>query len=246
MQVMEYDESNVFAAMGVAIILAEHNKIDESYEILKSIMDACPTQLQTPSIMINLAHLNMVLENYEAAINLYRTAIEKFPKGHGDLDCELYLSKALFMNNSFDQCQKRLVSLAIRYPNDMRVKFDLAICLYEQAQAVFNRSQRRVTETKEAIANLQQSKNLMLSIMHHHDPSPYLSTSLTPQQQKETLELQSAQLFFMRNVCDQKMGDLSAYLEQADRYLEFDLMEEAKINEKEERRRMEVKLLELT
>lgn len=118
MQVLEYDESNVFAAMGIAIILAEHNKIDEAYEILKSIMEACPTQIQTPSIMINLAHLNMVLENYEAAINLYRTAIEKFPKGHGDLECELYLSKAQFMNGNYDQCQKRLKSLAIRYPFD--------------------------------------------------------------------------------------------------------------------------------
>jgi hypothetical protein len=37
MEVLKNDESNIFAAMGVAIVLAEHNKIKEALEILKAV-----------------------------------------------------------------------------------------------------------------------------------------------------------------------------------------------------------------
>ena len=84
--------------MGIACILAEFNKVEEAVEILRKLMEASPAHLQRPSISINLAHLNIVLKNYEAAINLYTNALEKFPHGHGDLEIELYLAKAYFMN----------------------------------------------------------------------------------------------------------------------------------------------------
>jgi len=132
-QVLEHDESNIFAAMGIACIFAEFNKVEEAVEILKKLKEASPAHLQRPSITINLAHLNMVLKNFESAINLYTIALEKFPNGQGDIDTELYLAKAYFMSEQFEQCQKRLKMLVHRFPKDLRVSFDLAICLYEQA-----------------------------------------------------------------------------------------------------------------
>jgi hypothetical protein len=39
----------------------------------------------------------MVLKNYEAAINLYVKALEKY-SASGDLEIELYLAKAYFKN----------------------------------------------------------------------------------------------------------------------------------------------------
>jgi tetratricopeptide (TPR) repeat protein len=104
MQVLEYDESNIFAAMGIAIVLAEHNKTEEALEILKGVKEACPSHVERPGILINLAHINIIHENYEAAINLYLKALEMFPKGKGDLETELYLSKAYYKNNQFDHC----------------------------------------------------------------------------------------------------------------------------------------------
>jgi tetratricopeptide (TPR) repeat protein len=130
-QVLEYDESNIFAAMGIACVFAEFNKVEEAVEILKKLMEASPAHMQRPSVLINLAHLKIVMKNYETAINLYTKSLEKFPAGHGDLETELYLAKAYFMNEQFEQALKRLKDLAHRYPNDLRVKFDIAICLYE-------------------------------------------------------------------------------------------------------------------
>lgn len=101
-QVLEYDESNIFAAMGIACIFAEFNKVEEAVEILKKLKEASPAHMQRPSITINLAHLNMVLKSYESAINLYTIALEKFPNGQGDIETELYLAKAYFMNEQFE------------------------------------------------------------------------------------------------------------------------------------------------
>lgn len=76
MQVLEADEQNVFATLGIANVLAEFNKVGEAIEILKGIREASPSHIQIPNVLVNLAHLNVVLENYESAINLYNKALE--------------------------------------------------------------------------------------------------------------------------------------------------------------------------
>ena len=44
-QVLEFDESNIFAAMGIACIFAEFNKVEEAVEILRKLMEASPAHL---------------------------------------------------------------------------------------------------------------------------------------------------------------------------------------------------------
>lgn len=100
--VLENDESNVFAAVGVANVLAEHGKVVDAIEILKGINEACPKSIQVPNVLVNLAHLNMANENYEAAIPLYIKALERLPPGRGDLEIELFLAKAYFANKAFE------------------------------------------------------------------------------------------------------------------------------------------------
>jgi tetratricopeptide (TPR) repeat protein len=63
--------------------------------------------------MLNLAHLNVVLENFETAMNLYQKALEKFPN---NVEIQLYLAKAYFMNKQFDICLKLLKNVAFSNP----------------------------------------------------------------------------------------------------------------------------------
>jgi tetratricopeptide (TPR) repeat protein len=198
MEVLKNDESNIFAAMGIAIILAEHNKTDEALEILKAIKEACPSHIERPSILINLAHINVVNENYESAINLYIKAIELFPRGRGDLDTELYLAKAYYKNKQYELSQKILKKLIVLYPNDMRVRFDLAICLYYHARMIFDQSYRKVSETRLAKANLQHTKNLMDFFLTKRDPLQHLPSNASAELQQAQSEL----FVEMRNNCD--------------------------------------------
>lgn len=176
--VLENDESNVFASIGIANVLAEHNKVIESVEILKAVKEACPTHIQLPNVLINLAHLNIVLDNYEAAINLYKKAIEMcVHSGSGNLDNELYLAKAYYLSRSYDQCSKILKGLASRYPSDLRVKFDLAMCLFDHANESFNKEVRPVKETEKAIAQLNHANKLMDFIRTQRDSLPFLHSN---------------------------------------------------------------------
>lgn len=110
----------------------------------------------------------MINENYDSAINLYIKAIEKFQRGRSDLDTELYLAKAYYKNKQFDDAEKRLKKLVILYPNDMRVRFDLAICLYDHAKMIFDQHFRKVSETRLAKGNLVRAKKLMDFFLSKH------------------------------------------------------------------------------
>lgn len=125
--VLENDETNAFASLGVANILAEHGKINEAMEVYKVLKETNPN---IPHPLLNQAHLNMAQESYETAANLYQKALEKFPGGR-DLETELYLAKVHFKLKAYDSCKKILMNLMVRYPHDLRLKFDLSLCLLE-------------------------------------------------------------------------------------------------------------------
>lgn len=195
-EVLESDEQNIFAALGIANILAEHNKVPEVLEILKSLKEATPSNIHTPNVMINLAHLNVVMENYESAINIYEKTIEKFGK---NLEFELYLAKAFYLAKRFEESLKLLQTLAKEHPRDLRVHYDLAMCLYESAIAAFNKDVRKVKETREAIANIQEGLRIIGFLLSIHDLTPYMP----PNPSKETHTLMAEMLTFIRKFCDE-------------------------------------------
>jgi thioredoxin-like negative regulator of GroEL len=45
MSVLEFDESNLYAAMGIACVLAEFNKVEEAVEILKKLNESTPSHI---------------------------------------------------------------------------------------------------------------------------------------------------------------------------------------------------------
>lgn len=125
MTVLEVDEANWEACLGVANVLAEHNKINEALEIYRAVKENVPNSHQA---LVNQAQLHVERKNFEAAENLYKKALELFP-GNRNLDIELYLSKVYFKKEDFDKCNKILNNLMIRYPTDIRLKLNMALCL---------------------------------------------------------------------------------------------------------------------
>ena len=69
-------------------------------------------------------------KNYDLAINLYTAAHEAQPQ---DLDISLYLAKAFFRKEDYNACKEILISLSVIYPNDPRIGYNLAYCLYKSA-----------------------------------------------------------------------------------------------------------------
>lgn len=156
MQVLEMDEANAYAALGVANVLTEHGKINESMDIYKALKENCPNMSHA---LVNLGHLSVFQQSFVNAINFYNKALELFEGGR-NLEIELYLSKAYYVQKDYFSCRKLLEKLMIRYPHDLRLRFNLAKCLTQQATDIFNKSIRKVSETKETIASLEYAKKL--------------------------------------------------------------------------------------
>ncbi len=139
--VLELDEMNTAGSLGIANVLSEYNKITESKEIYKVLQTSDTDPEILKSAMLNHAHLLMSDDQNEFAINLYQAAHDKYPD---DLQISLYLAKAHFKRKNYAECQKMTTNLLMRHPNDYRLKFNLALCLYNKANEIFSLPLRRV------------------------------------------------------------------------------------------------------
>ena len=146
--VLEYDEMNSAGSLGIGIILAEYGKNVEAKEIFKVIENSESDPTLVRHAMLNHAHLLMNDENSEFAINLYQAAHAKFPD---DTTIQMFLAKALYKRKNYDECQKITTKLLMRLPNDYRLKFNLALCLYNRANQIFSLPVRAVKLTEQTI-----------------------------------------------------------------------------------------------
>ena len=111
--VLEFDEANCFATLGVANVLAEYGKIQEPMEIYKVLKESNPSMYHP---WVNQAHLSMAQNNYEGAVNLYKKCLEKYFTGGRNLEIEMYIAKAYYKMKSYEQCRKVLLNLIQRHP----------------------------------------------------------------------------------------------------------------------------------
>ena len=72
----------------------------------------------------------------------------------------MYLAKAYYRKQEFDTCKSLLFTLITRFPQHVPLKFDLALCLYEQAEKLFQSENRKARQTREAILFIKHSLKL--------------------------------------------------------------------------------------
>lgn len=101
-------------------------------------------------------------KNYEYAINLYLALHDKHPK---DAQVSFYLAKAYFRAGQYDQCESVTRKCILRNPNEMRLKFNLALCLNNRAQKTFEMPIRKVSQTEATIKDLHSAKSLLTEIL---------------------------------------------------------------------------------
>ena len=96
--ILEIDEQNCAASLGIANILNEYGKIMESNEIYKLLANTEPNSLIGHHSVVNQGHIAMWNNNFELAVNLYKSALELKPD---NLRVSLYLSKAYFRKKDY-------------------------------------------------------------------------------------------------------------------------------------------------
>lgn len=128
--ILERDDHNCAGALGVANVLNEYGKIREANEIYKVLTYNQPNSSTGLQARINQAHVAMWDKNYDLAVNLYTSAHEAQPE---ELEISLYLAKAYFRKEDYNHCKEILINLSVSYPNDPRIGYNLAHCLYKSA-----------------------------------------------------------------------------------------------------------------
>ena len=163
--VLEIDEMNTAASLGIGVVLSEYNKVVEAKEIFKVIENSETDPSIVRHAILNHAHLLMNEENSEYALNLYQAAHDRFPD---DLDITLYLAKAHFKVKNYEKCREMTTKLLVKHPQDFRLKFNLALCLYNAAKDIFHLNHRRVKQTESAIRDLNVVKSLLTQFLALH------------------------------------------------------------------------------
>ena len=77
--------------------------------------------------------------------------LEKQPKSQ---EIAMYLAKAYYKKKDYSSCKKITVNLLVKHPEDLRLKFNLAYCLYSEANYIFELVSRTPKLTRTAIKNL--------------------------------------------------------------------------------------------
>merc|ERR1712039_76709 len=124
---LEHKKDSHYAANGIGMVFARRGKLDFARRTFQSVMQH-HAMAGDPSVFINLGHTYLLSggDNARKAIALYERAKRLRPN---DLGIRLYLAKAHFRLKEFDRCAGVLGDATQIWPDDLLLRFNLAISL---------------------------------------------------------------------------------------------------------------------
>lgn len=175
---LSLDPKNAYAAMGIAIALAEDKKdLKNALTIMIKVRDT----VKEPHVYVNLGHIYAELQQWSKAIESYETALAKegkendtvilsclgrtwLNKGRADRDLDAYQA-------SLD-CAKKALAAS---PDQIHYKFNVAFVQIQLASMIYNLSekQRSVQQLEEAAEGLEAAITALDEIAQDpHTPYP--------------------------------------------------------------------------
>ncbi len=134
---LKQDPSNIYAAVGVAIVFAERKEYATAIDLFNRIREQITaankqnkTQWDIEEPHLNLAHCYMHTKQHEKAVLLYEMCSSKF---HHNKDAAhlLYLAHAYFKNEQYEHCFRTLNKALFLSPQLLDSWYGMAVCLKE-------------------------------------------------------------------------------------------------------------------
>ncbi|KAL0484227.1 RNA polymerase-associated protein CTR9 [Acrasis kona] len=163
-RVLQIDKNNIYAALGLGAVLAERGYTNEAKDIFTKVrenhaIDNDSKLSAIPETWINLGHLNMVNRQYTNAAKLYENCLKKF-YNFANVDVLMFLAKAEFESNKFDECEKILEKAIRLEPNRLVLWFNLAVTSHEHCLMILKDPKKNVTNSEKANRLLEASVRL--------------------------------------------------------------------------------------
>ncbi|CAJ1975761.1 unnamed protein product [Sphenostylis stenocarpa] len=157
-RVLIQHSSNLYAANGAAVVLAEKGHFDVSKDIFTQVQEAASGSVfvQMPDVWINLAHVYFAQGNFALAVKMYQNCLRKFYY-NTDSQILLYLARTHYEAEQWQDCIKTLLRAIHLAPSNYTLRFDAGVAMQKFSASTLQKAKRTADEVRATVAELQNA-----------------------------------------------------------------------------------------
>ncbi|XAR53477.1 hypothetical protein NMG60_11022043 [Bertholletia excelsa] len=150
--------SNLYAANGAGVVLAEKGHFDVSKDLFTQVQEAASGSVfvQMPDVWINLAHVYFAQGNFPLAVKMYQNCLRKFYYGT-DSQVLLYLARTHYEAEQWQECKKTLLRAIHLSPSNYTLKFDAGVAMQKFSASTLQKQKRTVDEVRSTVSELKNA-----------------------------------------------------------------------------------------
>ncbi|URE20731.1 RNA polymerase-associated protein CTR9 [Musa troglodytarum] len=173
-KVLMQHPSNLYAANGAAIVLAEKGHFDVSKDIFTQVQEAASGSVfvQMPDVWVNLAHVYFAQGHFALAAKMYQNCLRKFYY-NTDTHVLQYLARTHYEAEQWQECKKTLLRAIHLAPSNYTLRFDAGVAMQKFSASTLQKTKRTADEVRSTVTELKNavcifSQLSAASIYHSH------------------------------------------------------------------------------
>lgn len=159
--VLKKCSTNLYAANGLGMILAEKGQFDVSKEIFTQVQEAGSGSIfsQMPDVWINLAHVYFAQGNFTLAVKMYQNCLRKFFY-NTESQLLLYLARTYYEAEQWQDSKRALLRAMHLSPSNYTLRFNLGVVMQKFSASLLNKEKRSADEMRTTVAELETAIRL--------------------------------------------------------------------------------------
>ncbi|KAL6984578.1 Protein CTR9 [Sarracenia purpurea var. burkii] len=150
--------TNLYAANGAGVVLAEKGQFDVSKDLFTEVQEAASGSVfvQMPDVWINVAHVYFAQGNFPLAVKMYQNCLRKFYYCT-DSQILLYLARTHYEAEQWQDCKKTLLRAIHLAPSNYTLKFDAGVAMQKFSASTLQKQKRTVDEVRSTVSELKNA-----------------------------------------------------------------------------------------
>ncbi|MCO5577224.1 hypothetical protein L7F22_031049 [Adiantum nelumboides] len=160
-KVLSQNPSNMYAANGIGMVLAEKGQFDMAKEIFTQVQEAAAGNItvEIPDVWVNLAHVYLGQGQFGLAVKMYQNCLRKFYH-NTDAQILLYLARTYYEAEQWQDCKCSLLRAIHLAPSNYMLRFDAAIAMQKFSTATLQKAKRSADEVRQSVSELKNALRL--------------------------------------------------------------------------------------
>ncbi|XP_042454828.1 protein CTR9 homolog isoform X1 [Zingiber officinale] len=171
-KVLMQHTSNLYAANGSAIVLAEKGQFDVAKDIFTQVQEAASGTIfvQMPDVWVNLAHVYFAQGHFALAAKMYQNCLRKFYY-NTDTQVLLYLARTQYEAEQWQECKRTLLRAIHLAPSNYTLRFDAGVAMQKFSASTLQKSKRTADEVRSTVCELKNAVRVfshLAAVSSHH------------------------------------------------------------------------------